>query len=247
MNSVKAMMKDREEEINSYLALLIFIQQSSGSGLPVLHNKGNGQFALENTHFHILAANTYLLLYNYIEAVITQSLDTLDKYIKAEQKFITTFNQSIQKEWLSRELELGNAQTTIETRLTKGLKMLQHFNGIQLDIKISKGGGGNFNDEEIIKLAKKLNMAMTVDRDTNKNLRKTTNKVYRTSKKFSDTCMKEITRERNKLAHGEITFQECGKHCNITDLEDIKNTTFQFVHIFTQTLEDYIDQKKYLI
>ena len=81
-------------------------------------------------------------------------------------------------------------------------------------------------------------------------LRKAGQKVYddtQEKNKNKDTCMKEITRERNKLAHGEITFVECGKSCDFDTLRDIMNTTILFMRAFVRSLDNYIKNKQYLI
>lgn len=190
MNSVKSMMESREEEINLYMDLLKYIHDSTQHGLPALQNRNGVEYQLENTHLHILTASIYMLLYNYIEAVVTQSLNTLICYIQNERMPITQFSEPIQKEWLIGGLNLNDAKASVETRLGNGLKMLKHFGDTQkIDIKISKGGG-NFNDDEIFKLAKKLQVNMCIDDETHRQLRQAGNITYESTRKFQDTCMK---------------------------------------------------------
>lgn len=131
MNSVKSMMESREEEINLYMDLLKYIHDSTQHGLPALQNRNGVEYQLENTHLHILTASIYMLLYNYIEAVVTQSLNTLICYIQNERMPITQFSEPIQKEWLIGGLNLNDAKASVETRLGNGLKMLKHFGDTQ--------------------------------------------------------------------------------------------------------------------
>ena len=154
--------------------------------------------------------------------------------------------EPIQKEWLANGLELHDYKATPETRLKKGLALLGSFNNTSA-IQISKGGGGNFNNEEIEKLASKLLFKINFGSKVQSHLRKAGRKTYVTHGKNKDTCIKEITRERNKLAHGEITFADCGQSCEFDTLRDIMNTTFLFMKAFVNRLDNYIQKKQYLI
>lgn len=240
MQSIKSMMDDRESEIQQYIAMLEFLEMEIKNGLPKI--VGIESFPLETTHLHIFKANQYLLLYNYIEAVITQSLKKLAEKIKDENKPITDFIEPIQKEWLLNGLLLNDYKATPEARLKHGLNLLQQINQVS-NISISKGGGGNFNNDEIAKLAKRLKIPMEMNKDLIVGLRKAGKRTYQKE----DSCMKEITRERNKLAHGEITFSECGKNCDLETLRDTMNTTFLFMRHFVKILDNFITQKQYLI
>lgn len=244
MHSIKAMMQAREDEIRQYAKMLDFFEKEIQNGLPKIVGMQE-EFQLETTHLHIFKANQYLLLYNYIEAIITQSLKKLAEYIMQENKPITAFIEPIQKEWLANGLELHDYKTTPETRLKKGLALLGSFNNTSV-IQISKGGGGNFNNEEIEKLASKLSFSINFRPGVQSNLRKAGRKTYVTHGKNKDTCIKEITRERNKLAHGEITFADCGQSCEFDTLRDIMNTTFLFMQDFVNSLDNYIQNKQYL-
>lgn len=246
MQSVRSMMTDRESEINQYFDMLDFLDKNSTNGYPTLNSKNN-TFSIDAIHLHIMVANAYLLLYNYIEAIITQSLSTLSEHIKNQSQPITAFKEPIQKEWLTNGLLLNDAKTSIETRLSYGLKLLEQLHTNTMHISVSKGGGGGFNNEEIVKLAKKLGIDMTVTSNMTKRLTNVNSRKYRHQGRNKDTCMKEITRERNRLAHGEITFGECGKNCSIPDLIVIKQVTFDYLELFVNSMQTYINKKEFLI
>ena len=137
MHSVKAMMKQREKEIKQYADMLDFLEQESLNGLPKIAGT-NQVFQLNTIHLHIFKANHYLLLYNYIEAVITQSLKKLAEYITRENKPITAFIEPIQKEWLANGLQLHDYKATPETRLKRaaeGISVMKKLRNLQISYR----------------------------------------------------------------------------------------------------------------
>ena len=58
--------------------------------------------------------------------------------------------------------------------------------------------------------------------------------------------MKEVKEERNNLAHGTISFVECGRNYSIDDLKKIKNETECFLENILEGMKDYYENQLYL-
>lgn len=55
----------------------------------------------------------------------------------------------------------------------------------------------------------------------------------------------EITRKRNRLAHGEQTFYEVGKDFTVNEIELFKNETFNYLEDVISKIERFISEKEY--
>ena len=55
-----------------------------------------------------------------------------------------------------------------------------------------------------------------------------------------------IKDKRNKLAHGEITFADCGKGYTVQELKKHKNDTITYLQEFVQNVASYLENKSYL-
>lgn len=58
--------------------------------------------------------------------------------------------------------------------------------------------------------------------------------------------LKEVKEERNNLAHGTISFVECGRNYSIDDLKKIKNETECFLENILEGMKDYYENQLYL-
>ena len=59
--------------------------------------------------------------------------------------------------------------------------------------------------------------------------------------------LERVKRERNSLAHGDVSFSDCARDLTIGDLEDIKNEVIQFLNDILDGMKDYYEQKLYKV
>jgi hypothetical protein len=57
--------------------------------------------------------------------------------------------------------------------------------------------------------------------------------------------LKRIKDFRNKLAHGRITFAECGKDKSVADMINYKDNAIEYLECVLLNVQDYIRQKKF--
>lgn len=62
-----------------------------------------------------------------------------------------------------------------------------------------------------------------------------------------EEAFKVTVRNRNKLAHGDQTFGECGKDYSFIQLEAFKNYIFEYLDRTLIETEDFIVRKKYRV
>ena len=57
--------------------------------------------------------------------------------------------------------------------------------------------------------------------------------------------MERVKRERNSLAHGDVSFSDCARDLTIGDLENIKDEVVLFLTGILDGMKNYYDQKLY--
>jgi hypothetical protein len=57
--------------------------------------------------------------------------------------------------------------------------------------------------------------------------------------------LKHVKDFRNKLAHGEISFEECGRQISLPYLDNIIRKTFASLETLLTEITDYLDAEKY--
>ncbi|MDY6993463.1 MAG: MAE_28990/MAE_18760 family HEPN-like nuclease [Pseudomonadota bacterium] len=54
-----------------------------------------------------------------------------------------------------------------------------------------------------------------------------------------------VKTQRNQLAHGNISFSECGRDHTFIELNNIKNEVINYLEDILNNIENYIDNKAY--
>jgi len=222
-------LQERIDEIQSYLDFLYALDSANKSGAPMVRPD----------QYHILIANTFVLMYNMIEATVIQSVKCLEEVISSDKECPKNLSQKLKDEWISNFLGT-NEPLNHRKRLRRGLNFYEHIIGAQpLTLVISTGSGGNWDDEEIYRLAKRLGIDLSSIPPS----------VYACIKnKLYDEmgCLKFIVRKRNKLAHGEISFSECGREEELTKIKKIFIDTSQYLKAVVSSFDIFSRQRQFL-
>ena len=66
--------------------------------------------------------------------------------------------------------------------------------------------------------------------------------------KFLNECpkLKLVKDYRNKLAHGEMSFEEVGRYLSFEELQVMLKETFSFMDAMINSVDEFIIKKKYL-
>lgn len=59
-------------------------------------------------------------------------------------------------------------------------------------------------------------------------------------------ALKDVKEKRNNLAHGTLSFEECGRNYSLVDLNEIKDQTILFLKNILNGMNEYYIEKKYL-
>lgn len=68
---------------------------------------------------------------------------------------------------------------------------------------------------------------------------------FASNKRVEGKRLVQIKKRRNDLAHGEISFEDCGKIYSFKEITIFKKETFLFLQEFLNNIEDFLALKKY--
>ncbi|RDB07168.1 MAE_28990/MAE_18760 family HEPN-like nuclease [Runella aurantiaca] len=219
MKDVTRMFQERAKEIDSYFFLLeeLMIKEA--------------KIAFSNGTIHkidinlaqILRANGFLLLYNIVESSISQAIEAIHNEILTKEIEYDALNQLVKKEifnYIKKNTKSDNFITGVQNIVTDILKFHPQSREIF---------SGNVDAREIKALSEKYGFSCKT------NARKTKN----------GENLLTVKRHRNNLAHGFISFQECGKEYSIQQLIEIKDEVIHYVGNILHNVEDYLDKEMY--
>jgi hypothetical protein len=237
MNELETQFQERYNHIVSYLEFIEGIEALIRSGVPRLGESG---LVITTDQQRILNSCVYLQLYNLIEATITSCLDSVSKSAMTRGTWTAKdLVIGMQREWVKYIAKI-NVEMNPENRLEYVIKLCEHLiNSSQImEFEIEKGGGGNWDDEAIYKITKRIGIDLNLSR-------KATTKVKR---KVRDDLgsMQLVVRLRNKLAHGNISFVECGQYDGVDELRDIAMNIEAYLREVVNCFDSYIKNHEYI-
>ncbi|RRR69594.1 MAG: hypothetical protein EI684_15225 [Candidatus Viridilinea halotolerans] len=237
MSDFTKIFSDRLQEIDAYLALLETLEQAVRSGSPRFTKS---ETKITPQQQHILYSSFYLQLYNLVEATITRCIEafTTSVFIK-ESWFPADLSVELRKEWV-RYIARTHSELNRENRLAGALRLCDHF--IQSlpvsEFNIDKGGGGNWDEEKIQKIASRLGLSLQISKETNEGIKR---QLY--NDKGALVHIKDL---RNELAHGSLSFAECGRNVTVRDLRDLKKRIVAYLEEVIASFQRSINNYEFL-
>lgn len=221
MRDVKRQFKERVNEIDKYFGLLenIMIHEAQ-LVLP------SGEKIEEDKDLNkILRANAFLLLYNLIESSISQAIEAIHLDIVKAGFSYNQIKENIQKEIID------HIRKSIKTDI-----FITKVNNIDVDIvefypPKNKLFSGNVDAREIKDFANRYGFSHSTNPLKTKNGEK----------------LVTVKGKRNDLAHGFISFQECGKDFSIEDIIETKIEVVEYVGQILDNIDEYLKLKEYAI
>ena len=169
-------------------------------------------------------------LYNIVEAVTTRTLEVVGKTIAAESP--GGWTKSVLTEWVRAEVWNRGFE-----------RLVQACGAIALGNRIEafevKGASGNWNDEAIKKVAKRLGCKLVLPAKVRK-------AAYAPDYKDESTALAYLARKRNAIAHGESTFENGANDLTLDELECLANRVLPFLRAVSESYEVFLEKRLYL-
>jgi hypothetical protein len=231
MQQVRQAFNDRVEEIGLYYNLLSNIITREAQ--LVFPNEGDVRENLNVKVSSILKSSATLQLYNLVESTISNCLVEIHNSFTNDTLHYVNLSDDIQKLWVkfhydyfketSNEKDiLHNLKVLIDTWVTNTLPVTLTYKEFT---KYNQGGNfsGNLDSKEIRKLSEKYGIDFDVKCDE----------------------IASVKSRRNKLAHGDVSFEEQGRQDSIEYMIVLKDKTVDYLTQFIQAVDDYITNTKY--
>lgn len=228
MVNTKSDFEQRKKEIENYFSFLDTLDKET-TFLKHIKDSQIIEEVISKDIQRILIANSFLILYNLIEATIRNSIVEIYEKIQEDSITYNDLSQNLKKIWIknkTKNLKEGNfnintLQTNVESIINNVID-----NEIVLLTKEDIDISGNIDADKIRTLAKEIGF------DKASNERNGTNLVT-------------IKNKRNGLAHGNHTFYDVGKDFTVKDITTFKDETFLYLLDVITNIEKFINEKKY--
>jgi len=238
MEPLQEAFEERLREIDSYLELLEIIERQVQSGPPRITGDDTRITAEQQK---ILYSAVYLQLYSLVEATITRCVEAVCAATSAagEGWKPGDLSERIRTEWV-RFVARTHEDLTHDNRLGSALKMFDALvNAAPVsDFKIERGGG-NWDDGQIEGISRRLGLELRIS-DT---VRVGVKRHIRDDK----GALALIRHLRNSLAHGSISFVECGDGATVGDLRNLKEATTAYLREVVASFAAWIAAHEYLL
>ncbi|TKK84331.1 hypothetical protein FDA94_29765 [Herbidospora galbida] len=228
---------ERFEEIETYIDLLGEIELSAQSGVPRINGSSHPITASQQK---ILYSSVYLQLYNLVEATVSRCIDALSLAAQDGSQWRPEhLNVELQREWV-RSVARTHVELSPENRLKQVVEMCDLLIN-QLPIasfEIEVGGGGNWDDEAIDKIGKRIGCQIAISA-------KVRAKVKRPLRDDLG-ALKLVKQRRNSLAHGSISFVDCADGIGVSELRITSNAVGSYLREVIECFVSHIQSFDFL-
>jgi len=235
MGLLEQTFSDRLLEINEYLVFLAAIENQIQRGTPKI-----GSARITANHQKILYAAVYLQLYNLVEATVTIMLESVATSASRHGQWGPgDLSTALRREWV-RTMARTHVELSHESRLTAALKFCDHIlSSKPVDAwAVERGGGGNWDDQAIERISSRLGCDLRVPQSVLAGIKK----PIRNDK----PPMSLVKDFRNKLAHGQLSFVECGDGVTVSELTMLKDLVASYLEAVVGAFGYFIDSHLYL-
>jgi hypothetical protein len=222
---------DRVHDLNALLSLIAQFEaqksgESPGSDL-------NNSVGLNASQLSVLKASVFLVAYNLIESTVRAAFESLYARIQSDRVSYSRLSKEIRELWVDQQMKSSIDAFTASPRTYRDkmhvlLELADQGSVVELSKKYLPVSG-NLDAVQIRKVCEKHGMR------------------HATPTALKGGADLEIVREqRNNLAHGSITFSECGRQYTVSDLERITSQCEQYVRYILKVTERFATGKHYL-
>lgn len=218
MQNTLSIFADRKQEIEFYFSVMVEID----NGNPNIQTVDNRRF------YKIMKSNFLLMLYNLVEACIVSGMMEIYEDLKNNNCSYNQVIREIQDIWSKYKINEVYGPATERVAYENRVQEIIQDITTNAPIILSKdalGISGNLNAKKIKNICDKHRIR------------------YRLA--TPGESLERVKRERNSLAHGDVSFSDCARDLTISDLENIKDEVILFLTGILDGMKNYYDQKLY--
>jgi hypothetical protein len=176
----------------------------------------------------ILKANAFLLLYNIVESSIKQSIEEIYNSLNKENVKYGKVTDEIKKKWIELNYKNFKSEPYVAEKIFEVISTMEE-DIINMTFNSAKTISGNVDSRKVKEFSKTYGFSAKTHHTTDDG-----NKLYL------------VKNKRNDLAHGTISFCDCGKEYTIDEILAIKKQVIAYVRNILKNVSKFIDDKKYI-
>lgn len=237
MDDFSQTFRERLEEIDAYLDLLEAIEVDIRHGPPRI---GQTSHVISVQQQRILYSSVYLQLYNLVESTVTRCVEAVTNAVAETGTWKPgDLSDDLRREWV-RYVARTHTELNYENRLGAALTLCEHLiHSLPIsNFQVEKGGGGNWDDKAIQQITDRLGLSLNINQAIYSNIKRPFK-----NDKGALAFIKEL---RNDLAHGSLSFAECGEGVTVNELRDLKSRTALYLQEVVSSFKASIDAYMFL-
>lgn len=221
---IKEEFEKRVAEIDLYFELLENLLKRDAK-LFFANKKTHRIKSVDSELLKVMKANCFLLFYNLVESSIKQSLIYCYDTITSKGKQFHEFKDEIKAIWIKQ-----GHQNFKEKSSQTILSLINELNNNIVNITFTESEiSGNLDGLKIRSFAEAIGFSSNVHYTTNNGVK-----------------LNEVKNKRNNLAHGDISFAECGRRYTYEDLELIKKQVVSYLRQILRNIETFLTNENYI-
>lgn len=230
MIEVRRDFESRLEEIKGYLSYLERLEEP-GACIYRPHKATHKYLTVDQDVFKTLKGSAFLLIYNNVEATVRDSFMYLYNEIVSNNISYNDTTSQFRDIWLNRRfmdlLDPNSNWNSYKKKTESLINEVLNNEALDLDRK-AIGISGNI-DAEIIRDVFKSHAAKF--------------RAHKSAKGGKELGL--VKDKRNSLAHGSISFSECGREYNLADLKRINKETATFLKGVISSMDRFVTRRGY--
>jgi hypothetical protein len=222
--------EDRALELSAYFKFIELIEKESAT-LSLPKKQTWKVRKVDEKILRILKANFFLLLYNLVEASIREGFLSVYKAVEADGCSVKQLSPLLRKLWIDVEFtRISAASANQDSYRNIARKLVQ---GIADDVKATLDVtalkfGGNIDAAKIRDVCTAHGVSHKTDKRT-----------------LGGEKLLVVKNKRNALAHGDLSFVECGRDYSVAELGKIKNQSFWYLKSILRNIDKFNAKKTF--
>jgi hypothetical protein len=239
MTDLQTDFQDRCAEVEAYMKLVAAIELAVQQGAPIVRTRSGQNSVVEPLQQKILYGGVYLHLYNLVEATVSRCILAVEVAASNAMRWrANDLSMTMRAEWV-RSMAKTHQMLTPEKRLQASIALCDHLvDMLPVTIKIARGGGGNWDDKAITRIAARMGVQIQLSPKTEIDVKR-----HVRDNRGALELIKDL---RNKLAHGEMSFAECGEGCSTSELDELVRRTRTYLEEVIACFEAFITRYEFL-
>lgn len=210
----------RADDIKETFNLVSFITNvESHRNIPLVNADGEELFVTQEMQCS-LKAQFIIVLYNIVESTVCDCLNTFYDSIADDELTFAELSDEMRAIWKNYLKRTSNPNS--QKNDTELMGMSIRFENLAVNIS------GNLDIRRVIDVFSKHGCQLD---ETNR-------------EKYSESFL-IVKNKRNNLAHGSVSFSECGSNYLVSDLEKFKDDILSGLQEVVTQVNEYIINKKY--